>query len=67
MSPRFLCWFLCRLCVCVLILQVIKTEMIQKLQDRPEEVEEVVSEVAVEDLVEEVQVSSGLQIVCFIY
>ena len=41
--------------------------MIQKLQDRPEEVEEVVSEVAVEDLVEEVQVSSGLQIVCFIY
>lgn len=36
-------------------------EMIQKLQGHPEEVEE-----AVEDLVQEVQVSSGLQIVCFI-
>lgn len=41
-------------------------EMIQKLQGHPEEVEEVASEVAVADLVQEVQVSSGLQMVCFI-
>ena len=33
------------------MVQVIKTAMTQKLQDHPEEVEEVVSEVAVEALV----------------
>ena len=38
----------------------------QKLQGRSEEVEEVVSEVAVEDLVQEDQVSSGLYKMCFI-
>lgn len=42
-------------------------EMIQKPQCRPEEVEEVVSEVAVDDLVQEVQVSSGMQMVYFVY
>lgn len=39
--------------------------MIRKLQRHPEEVEEVASGAAVEDLAWEVQVSSGLQMVWF--